>query len=645
MNIAGTVERALGWEERLFGYAFGRLRALAGGGGRGEPDADRAALLATHAARLTVLAQVIAERPVRVRESEGEGGLRGPVLLLPRALALGPDVETNASLYVLRTLIGAEMARRELAAAPAALEPARDPLAAHVAHALSARRAQDALAAAMPGFAAGLARAWELARAPLASRRAAPKLTHGEAAWLDWLMALGRPEGAVPEAAVALAELRGAGALPRGALRGWPLWGGPLSPADELVAEAAAATMAEGAEHADGTEHEAPSRDEVRRVLLEKTEEVEPMPVHSFEKAECLDSYRGGQRKVDGDDELDEHLEALSEVDLREVFRGGRDTHSVLRADLDLGGGVPDVERVLPGERGVCYDEWDPRKRRYLRDWVTVYPAAFRATDPAWGARVAREQRRTIDRLLGRIVRERTRLERTGRQLDGEGLDLAAFIEERGLRAAGRSAPGRIYEQRRRRSRDTACSLLLDMSLSAGSWIDDRRVLDLTREAVVVLGEVTAALGDPLQVLGFGSNTRNLCRVWELKAWRDPWPEARHRLGAIEPRGYTRMGAPIRHAVAELLKTRQRHKLLIVLTDGKPTDYDRYEGAHGIGDVRQAVREAARDGVLVHALAYDPSARAQIPAMFGPGASTFVRHTETLAEAVAEAYARRTSRG
>ncbi|MEZ4267898.1 MAG: hypothetical protein R3F39_16105 [Myxococcota bacterium] len=104
------------------------------------------------------------------------------------------------------------------------------------------------------------------------------------------------------------------------------------------------------------------------------------------------------------------------------------------------------------------------------------------------------------------------------------------------------------------------------------------------------------------------------------------------------------MGAPIRHAVAELLKTPQRHKLLLVITDGKPTDYDRYEGAHGVGDVASHPR-AARDGVLVHALAYDPAARAQIPAMFGPGGYTFVRHAADLTEAVAEAFGRRTSTG
>ncbi|MFI4935962.1 MAG: citrate/2-methylcitrate synthase, partial [Caulobacterales bacterium] len=35
---------------------------------------------------------------------------------------------------------------------------------------------------------------------------------------------------------------------------------------------------------------------------------------------------------------------------------------------------------------------------------------------------------------------------------------------------------------------------------------------------------------------------------------------------------------------------RARHRLLLLVSDGKPTDYDRYEGRHGIADVRQAVR-------------------------------------------------------
>lgn len=642
MSVADGVERFLGWEEGLFGYAYKRFRALTGRGGPAAPDAARAAFLQALSARLTIVAQVVAEMPMRVRESEGLGGVLGPVLLLPRAIELAETPEDNVAIYLARTFITAEMARQGYAAR---LGLASDALEAQVHYALAAKAAQDALARTMPGFVERLTVVCELTQRSLRERVSLEKLAAGERAWLTWLLALSEPGAETVGADEALSALRQAGAARATAFAQHLLWGGPLSQTDEAVASEAAEAMAEAAENPDGTEHQAPSRDEVRRILLEKTEEIEPMPVHSFEKAECLDSYRGGKRKVDGDDELDDHLEALSEVDLREVFRGGKDTHSVLQADIDLGGGVPDVERVLPGEKGVPYDEWDPKKKRYLRDWVTVYPAPFRAVDAAWGAKVAVAERRTTQRLIGRIARERTRLSRVKRQLDGDHLDLAAFIEEKGLRAAGHAAPGRVYQKSHRRERDTACTVLLDVSLSSGSWIDNRCVLDLTRAAVVVLGEVAAALGDPLQVLGFGSNTRNLCRVWELKGFKEPWLTARARLGAIQPRGYTRMGAPIRHAVAELKKTPQRHKLLLVITDGKPTDYDRYEGSHGIGDVRQAIREAARDGVLVHALAYDPGARAQIPAMFGPGGYTFVRHAADLTEAVAEAFGRRTSTG
>ena len=53
------------------------------------------------------------------------------------------------------------------------------------------------------------------------------------------------------------------------------------------------------------------------------------------------------------------------------------------------------------------------------------------------------------------------------------------------------------------------------------------------------------------------------------------------------------------------------------MSDGKPTDYDRYEGRYGVADVRQAVHEAQQRSVHLFALAVDAEARFYLPRMFG----------------------------
>jgi nitric oxide reductase NorD protein len=189
-----------------------------------------------------------------------------------------------------------------------------------------------------------------------------------------------------------------------------------------------------------------------------------------------------------------------------------------------------------------------------------------------------------------------------------------------------------------------ATTVLLDVSLSTDSWVDDRRVLDVARDAIFILGEVAERLGDRLQILAFASHTRNRCHVWEVKGWRDAWAPASARLGGLEPRGYTRIGPALRHATAGLAAERADRRLLLLVSDGKPSDFDRYEGRYGMADVRQALREAERCGVASHALAVDAVARSYLPPMFGPGAWHILPHASRAPTLLSTIYGRLTAR-
>ena len=80
---------------------------------------------------------------------------------------------------------------------------------------------------------------------------------------------------------------------------------------------------------------------------------------------------------------------------------------------------------------------------------------------------------------------------------------------------------GRVHEHTPRLQRDVATTVLLDLSLSADAWVDDRRVLDVEREAAWVLGEVADELGDALRLLAFASNTRSTAEVASnFRDWR-----------------------------------------------------------------------------------------------------------------------------
>ena len=96
------------------------------------------------------------------------------------------------------------------------------------------------------------------------------------------------------------------------------------------------------------------------------------------------------------------------------------------------------------------------------------------------------------------------------------------------------------------------------------------------------------------------------------------------------------------HATADLVAVAAERKLLLLVSDGKPTDYDRYEGRYGIADVRQALREAEQRGLRTHALTVDAVARSWLPALFGPGAWHVLPHPERLPDVLTEDYGQQT---
>jgi nitric oxide reductase NorD protein len=392
---------------------------------------------------------------------------------------------------------------------------------------------------------------------------------------------------------------------------------------------------------ATGTEKEGRAREAVRRVHLDDKPLADNPLVHSFEKVHTAEEYRGGQKALDGRDELEDHLEALEELDLREVIRTRERTSSLFRADALLDGSAPELTDATPSRPpDFVYDEWDGRKRRYRRGHCNLYLEAARQVRPAaaqaWIAEARAARRRELRRL--RLELSRIELERRPqpRQRDGDRVDLDAAIDARTTLLAGHSASDRLYLRSQPQDPALAVLVLLDLSLSSDAYVSGERVLDVSREAVFVVGETFGEEQARLSVCGFHSNTRRDCRFVVIKSFEEPWRKARGRLVGLKPRGYTRVGPALRHATASLRRSSERRRVLLVVTDGQPTDYDRYEGRHGVEDVRQAVREAAGDGITCFALAVSATHRPQLAQMFGRDRYALLPRADRLPEAMGD---------
>jgi nitric oxide reductase NorD protein len=106
--------------------------------------------------------------------------------------------------------------------------------------------------------------------------------------------------------------------------------------------------------------------------------------------------------------------------------------------------------------------------------------------------------------------------------------------------------------------------------------------------------------------------------VLELKSFEQRFGERlERRIVALEPDEFTRTGAALRHATASLMHEPAFRRLLLLLSDGKPNDCDRYEGRYGLEDTRQALAEARLQGIVPFCMAIDRHASLHMASLFG----------------------------
>lgn len=294
---------------------------------------------------------------------------------------------------------------------------------------------------------------------------------------------------------------------------------------------------------------------------------------------------------------------------------------------------APDAEiKGLPPRH---YPEWDYNSQTYRPDWASVYEALHASGNPADIDRLlqkhsalAKQLKKMLD-LLKPQDKVRIRFQEEGSELD---LDVAirSLIDFKG----GATPDPRINMSHRTDGRDIAVMLLLDLSESlnekaAGS---DQTILELSQEAVSLLAWAIEKLGDSFAIAGFHSNTRHDVRYLHIKGYGEHFDdEVKARLAAMKAGYSTRMGAAMRHAAHYLGARSADKKLMLILTDGKPSDVDTHDERLLIEDTRQAVKELDQQGIFSYCISLDPKADEYVGDIFGRQ-FTVIDHIERLPE-------------
>ncbi len=318
---------------------------------------------------------------------------------------------------------------------------------------------------------------------------------------------------------------------------------------------------------------------------------------------------------------------ALEDMDVVSVASDRKRTAACLRFDLDLP--PEDNDDIYLGE-GLPLPEWDYRQQLLQPGHCRLQPMQARDAGLCGIPAHLQVKARRLRRLFEAFKPRRHWL---SGQAEGSELDINALIDYNTDRLRGiRQADTNLYRSFQNAERDLSCLLLADLSLSTDAYVsNEQRIIDVVRDSLFLFSEALQATGDRFAMYGFSSRRRSHVRFHTLKTFEEPCNDkVRGRIQAIRPGYYTRMGAAIRYSAQLLSKEASSEKLLLILTDGKPNDLDKYEGRYGIEDTRMAVREAARLGVRPFCVTIDEKARDYLPYLFGNKSYMLLRNAGEL---------------
>ena len=367
-----------------------------------------------------------------------------------------------------------------------------------------------------------------------------------------------------------------------------------------------------------------PHRPEVRQSSDKDEDDVRQgaWMIQSAQPHEHAEDPFGMQRPTDRDDQTaaEEFADSLSDLaEARLVSTTDRAKEVLLSDDPPDARAKRTAEAPVETPSSVSYPEWDYRISAYRDPGATLRLLPPQAGQQQWVDRTLAEHRSMLEAIRRRFEMLRAQRTRRSKQLDGDEIDLDAYIDSHADFRAGLPMAQALYLTHRRARRDLAIMLLVDVSGSTDGWISDqRRVIDVEREALLMVCIALEGMGERYSVQVFSGQGPHAVTLRTLKRFDEPYTnEVARRIAALEPEQYTRAGAAIRHASTTLLREAAAHRLLLLLSDGKPNDVDHYEGRYGVEDTRQAVTEARLQGVFPFCLTVDRNAATYLAAVFG----------------------------
>jgi hypothetical protein len=369
---------------------------------------------------------------------------------------------------------------------------------------------------------------------------------------------------------------------------------------------------------------QANTREERKSLTAEELAEL----LHSQKQPTRRGSDEEGEEQDSETSQMVQNL--MRELDRRDPRMQSVEKKPWLQSDEDTG------PLAVTQPNTYVYDEWDALGGQYRSRWCKVYEKMMLPGDLSFYrdtllnyAGLLQQIRREFEQVAPEIYHKEKRLP------DGSDHDLDAAIEALTDLRLGISPSEKIFWRHRRNERDVAVAFLLDLSGSTGEAIattadamqrsarserSQRRIIDIEKEAIVLMSDALEAIGDRYAVYGFSGHGRDNVEFYVIKDLDEEFsPDVAKRMGRAGPLHATRMGPAIRHAASKLRLQQTRARFLFLISDGRPQDrgysQESSEKSYAVQDTRMALIEARREGITPFCLTVDKEGNDYLRAM------------------------------
>jgi len=321
--------------------------------------------------------------------------------------------------------------------------------------------------------------------------------------------------------------------------------------------------------------------------------------------------------------------------DLDEITIGQKQANLSARIKMDLEL-LPDDTITYPLGKGHYLDEWDYRKNNYLVKYARILPQVTLNVIPI---ELPKRLKKTVKKIQGELDLLQLDRIKNDRLPYGDELNMDSWIEYMSHQNKSMHHQN-FYTTYEKKTRDMSTLLLADISLSTeGGITQELRIIDVIKDSLMVFSEALEKLEDKFAIYTFSSLQNKKIYFNIIKNFKDRYDALiRGRIESIKPQYYTRMGAAIRESVNILDKQKSTNKLLLIISDGKPNDEDRYDGRYGIEDTKKALQEAKEKGITPFCITIDLDAKEYLNYLFGSNGYAIVREGQKLPKVLTEVY-------